>query len=57
MFINLCVFRVADLPHLCDAEQDRSCSADVGSPPHASWYVMKEPDFASHPHQEDHQLF
>lgn len=57
MFINLCVFRVADLPHLCDAEQDRSRSADVGSPPHASWHVMKEPDFASHSHQEDHQLF
>lgn len=57
MFINLCVFRVADLSHLCDAEQDRGCSADDSSPPHASWHVMKEPDFASHPPQEDHQLF
>lgn len=57
MCINLCISRVADLSHHCDAEQDRGCSAGVGSPPNASWHAMKEPDFTLHPHQEDHQLF
>lgn len=47
MFINLCVFRVADFSHFRDAEQDRGCSADVGSPPRASWGVMEEPALPS----------
>lgn len=63
MFINLCVFRVADFSHFRDAELDRGCSADVSSPPRASWGVMKEPAlpstrtvYASVCIHEDHQL-
>lgn len=47
MIINLPVFRVADLSHLHDAEQDRGRSAVVDSPPHASWRVMKDPALPS----------
>lgn len=55
MFINLHVFR-ADLSHLPDGEQDRGCAADVGSPPCASWRVIKEPAPPFACTVEDHQF-
>ena len=55
-FFLLLSLWAADLSHLCDAELvlwDCCCSADVDSPPGASWPMMKEPVLPSTLTMED----